>query len=139
MLITSRENTRLLQPEDVGLRIHFDFCGWCDSWLVQCWEGALVCEDGGELCFVMTHKNAVFVMPAAEGQIHDFRLGFPWALPRATLTMAVGQIVGERRWVWVLTFAGPFLMKLWWVVAAASGVLTRAAARTTGFVSGVVN
>ncbi len=52
---------------------------------------------GGGLWLVITHKNAVFVMPAAERQIHDFRLDFPWALPRDTLTMAVGQIVGCRR------------------------------------------
>ena len=75
-------------------------------------------------------------------------VGQLWCVGAVCFSLGVAQgyvdygrwpIVGERRWVWVLTFAGPFLMKLWWVVAAASGVLTRAAARTTGFVSGVVN
>ena len=36
---------------------------------------------------------------------------FPWALPKATLCMAVGQIVGERWRVRVLTFGGPFFNK----------------------------
>ena len=33
---------------------------------------------------------------------------FPWALPKATLCMAVGQIVGERQRVRGLTIGGPF-------------------------------
>ena len=48
---------------------------------------------------------------------------FPWALPKATMTMAVGQLgASERRRVRGLTFDTPFLMAAWWVVTAASGV-----------------
>ena len=43
-----------------------------------------------------------------------FGRDFPGALPKATLTMAVGQMsVSERRWVRMLTFDGQFSMKAW--------------------------